>query len=349
MRSTPAELETRTNPVWTGADHVVSHRAVNDLDALFLNAFTKPEDLEELKRRDAEIKTELPRGPKETIPRELSEAYRVLSEVLREVWRPTEEIGEMIRALEASLKLREEREEAKEVAELTVAVHVRCVLPLLSFELDATDRECRLGDKYLEIDKIVPDAAQPPRHTSTKGLHDSQLSVYLRAATSAISSMLPPGEDDGAWSGKPQMVLMSDDPEAWRMFEGSEGGQAFRVRGTEGREKRREERIARRAAVGMEEVNPFKKTGGFVRPFSLFLLVKDLLTFDGQSETSFNKLPVAQRIALTRTFVRDVTVLSSRADALVISGSSNVGRLMALLAGEEKAFKLGRVRSVDTR
>lgn len=47
--------------------------------------------------------------------------------------------------------------------------------------------------------------------------------------------------------------------------------------------------------------------------------------------------------------MRDVTVLSSRADALVISGSSNVGRLMALLAGEEKTLTLGRVRSVDTR
>lgn len=79
--------------------------------------------------------------------------------------------------------------------------------------------------------------------------------------------MLPPGEDDGAWSGKPQMVLMSDDPEAWRMFVESEGGQAFRVRGTEARERRREMRIAKRAAAEMEEVNPFKKTGGFVSPF----------------------------------------------------------------------------------
>ena len=68
-----------------------------------------------------------------------------------------------------------------------------------------------------------------------------------------------------------------------------------------------------------------------------------------QNETAFNRLPLAQRIALTRIFVRDVTVLSTRSDALVMSASSNVGRLMTLLCGEQKALRLGRVRSVDTR
>ena len=68
-----------------------------------------------------------------------------------------------------------------------------------------------------------------------------------------------------------------------------------------------------------------------------------------QNEIEFNKLPLADRVALTRDFIRDVTVLSRRSDGLVMSASSNVGRLMALLCGEEKALRHGRVRSVDTR
>ncbi|GAA5935496.1 hypothetical protein JCM1841_003910 [Sporobolomyces salmonicolor] len=71
----------------------------------------------------------------------------------------------------------------------------------------------------------------------------------------------------------------------------------------------------------------------------------------GFNENAFNALPLSTRIAQTRLFVRDVTVLTTRADALVVTGSSNVGRLMALLMGERarEGRGGGRVRSLDTR
>ncbi|GAA5965635.1 hypothetical protein JCM21900_003043, partial [Sporobolomyces salmonicolor] len=71
----------------------------------------------------------------------------------------------------------------------------------------------------------------------------------------------------------------------------------------------------------------------------------------GFNENAFNALPLSARIAQTRLFVRDVTVLTTRADALVVTGSSNVGRLMALLMGQRarEGRGGGRVRSLDTR
>jgi hypothetical protein len=46
--------------------------------------------------------------------------------------------------------------------------------------------------------------------------------------------------------------------------------------------------------------------------------------------------------------LRDLTLLGERADALVFTASSNVGRVLALLGGLEKA-KAGWDRSCDQR
>jgi hypothetical protein len=54
------------------------------------------------------------------------------------------------------------------------------------------------------------------------------------------------------------------------------------------------------------------------------------------------------RVTLTKTFVRDISLLAEHADGLVLTASSNVGRLLLLLAGEDKVLE-GRVRSLDTR
>lgn len=68
-----------------------------------------------------------------------------------------------------------------------------------------------------------------------------------------------------------------------------------------------------------------------------------------QNEITFNSLPLSTRIQQSRKFVRDVTFLSTRCDALVITGSSNVGRLMSLLFGARERGMKSRIRSLDTR
>lgn len=68
----------------------------------------------------------------------------------------------------------------------------------------------------------------------------------------------------------------------------------------------------------------------------------------GFEEDAFNRLSPDTRVAMTRTFLRDMTVLARESDGLVITGSSNVGRLMALLFGNDKA-DAGGLHSADVR
>ncbi|BGP16409.1 hypothetical protein JCM10213_004035 [Rhodosporidiobolus nylandii] len=71
---------------------------------------------------------------------------------------------------------------------------------------------------------------------------------------------------------------------------------------------------------------------------------------------TWNNLPRGLRTLLARYFVRDLTTLSLYADAFVVSGASPTGRLALLLSGEDGAIGPrdfnggsfgGRVRSVD--
>ncbi|TNY21533.1 hypothetical protein DMC30DRAFT_196441 [Rhodotorula diobovata] len=55
----------------------------------------------------------------------------------------------------------------------------------------------------------------------------------------------------------------------------------------------------------------------------------------GYTQAAFNALPMLERVVHTQAFVRDLTVLAREADAAVVSGASNVGRLAMLIAGKE--------------
>jgi len=57
----------------------------------------------------------------------------------------------------------------------------------------------------------------------------------------------------------------------------------------------------------------------------------------GFTESIFNSLLPSSRISLTRSFLRDLTLLASSADGLVFTGSSNVGRLWLLLADHKQS------------
>lgn len=55
----------------------------------------------------------------------------------------------------------------------------------------------------------------------------------------------------------------------------------------------------------------------------------------GYNQAAFNALPLLERVVHTQAFVRDLTIIAREADAAVMSGASNVGRLAMLLAGKE--------------
>lgn len=68
----------------------------------------------------------------------------------------------------------------------------------------------------------------------------------------------------------------------------------------------------------------------------------------GFHENIFNALPMVERTRQTRTFLRDLTAVAKLADGLIFTGSSNVGRLLALLGAQRPAFERHLV-SVDVR
>lgn len=68
----------------------------------------------------------------------------------------------------------------------------------------------------------------------------------------------------------------------------------------------------------------------------------------GFHENTFNALPVSERTRQTRAFLRDLTAVAKLADGLVFTGSSNVGRLLALLGAQRPAFEK-HLASVDVR
>lgn len=76
--------------------------------------------------------------------------------------------------------------------------------------------------------------------------------------------------------------------------------------------------------------------------------VPEVPSLQGFYEGEFNASPMPQRVANTRLFLRDLTAAARLADGLVLTGSSNVGRLLALLNAQsrnpDKLF-----RSVDVR
>ncbi|KAL8290071.1 hypothetical protein RQP46_003010 [Phenoliferia psychrophenolica] len=327
MVTSTADLASHSlTPAWTKVPHIVWHRDVDGLDALALNLWTDREQLEELHKADA-TPASTPLSPEATLPEVFWKIFGVEEAVLRDLWKPDEALRQSMSVLEEQLGVAQDGEEgvsqAVDAGDVTIAMHVR------------------LGDKWMEVDNIGPSAytdekgtVHPSSHRAVgPGLHSEAITTYLVAARESVSRVLATNDvdpDEGGdrsrtrrgeedWKGRPTLVIMSDDPEAWKDFRKDERAREFRVVGT----------AAVKKARAVED--PAKPVVG------------------GFNELDFNQLPIAERIALTRDFVRDVTVLSTKADALVVSASSNVGRLMALLCGAEKAIQQGRVRSVDTR
>lgn len=66
----------------------------------------------------------------------------------------------------------------------------------------------------------------------------------------------------------------------------------------------------------------------------------------GHSEQEFIALPRRDRVQLTEGFVRDMTMMGREVDGFVGTGSSNVGDMISLLVGGERAVKGEVVRSL---
>lgn len=84
----------------------------------------------------------------------------------------------------------------------------------------------RFGPQAYSSD-LVP---EPPRLTVAPGLHDELVTAYLKAAIHTVTDILL--ESTGsvtAWNGRPMLIVMSDEPTAWKTFASHRLGRRFRI------------------------------------------------------------------------------------------------------------------------
>ncbi|GAA5863341.1 hypothetical protein JCM3774_005259 [Rhodotorula dairenensis] len=299
--------------------------------------------------------------PDETLPVAFEEAFEVMSGVAGRAWRVNDEIEREVASLAERVGVgfaqRQTSLAALEPGDVVLAVHVR------------------LGDKFLEMSHFPSSPASPvegaaeAKQTEARpdsapgGLNDALVSAYLAAAIDSVHSLLglaplllssssSSSSKEPRWNAgseatttaatssdpdaetrgmKPTLVLMSDDDEgAVRAFRRHPLAGSFRIVGTS------------------EEASPTSTTTddhddeGDALDRSRPPEADDLARRErapipsGFNENEFNRLPVSSRIRSTRQFVRDLTFLARRADAVVVTGSSNVGRLLMMLSEAEQ-------------
>lgn len=122
----------------------------------------------------------------------------------------------------------------------------------------------RLGDKYLEIDR-----------TLGPGLPVNRLKTYFSSATRLVNSILSTNQapdtlpsllDESSnakeWTGKPSLVLMSDDPAVKGLFEASELAKAFRIFDTVSEEKN----VAENEEISTRNISGTRRSSAVVLP-----------------------------------------------------------------------------------
>ncbi|GAA5907067.1 hypothetical protein JCM6882_005160 [Rhodosporidiobolus microsporus] len=289
--------------------------SVDYMDALFLSLFapSPPETLTALHADEvASYPPRLPLDGFATVPVPMHGMMDVLERQAGKWWRPNGEVATAVEAAKVEIE-REVRERGKQRP--VIGVHVR-----LGDKCNELHNPSYSPLRYADPPTLqrfrstlgAACSASPPSSLaqSTGPMDSSTASTYATAVCLAARSV------SRQWRTKtsPLVLVMSDDLGAVEELKGVvEGGE---VRGM-GEFGRRDEE----GGEGEEK---------------------------GFSSKRFGELPLDHRIASTRTFIRDLTLLGSLADAFVFTGSSNVGRLLAVLGGTEKA-KAGRDYSCDVR
>ncbi|KAK4046300.1 hypothetical protein OIV83_006174 [Microbotryomycetes sp. JL201] len=357
---------------WLRKQHVMwSKRDMEGLDRTIVSAFTDREHIERLHESELERLEHAQKQPKsnrfippivstpELVPRAYRNVFQVQSELARSLWRPSLEIRAMVNQVAAHLGLgrshqdqNDRRNRPREADDLVIGMHVR------------------LGDKYLEQSGIGPQAYDEQAAANVEGapslkpgLHDETVELYLQAAIESVDSILAKLHPErtrklstaqSAWRGQPTLIVVSDDPRAYEAFRRQKLGKRFQIRNTPApfALDKRNQGSSDTTETPIASASPEKTKAQKERERKWRLIKRRKLGGqdepDGFNERSFNSMKLDDRIAHTKTFVRDLTLLASQSDALVLTASSNVGRLLMLLAGKQFVDE-GLIRSVDTR
>ncbi|POY73620.1 hypothetical protein BMF94_3154 [Rhodotorula taiwanensis] len=360
LRSLSGSLATDApfTPRWTARSHVLwSTRDMDGLDLTYLHLFTNSSDLETLRRADLELAADaapLFLTPEQTLPPAYEGAFSQSSGIAGRAWQLDEGLLQAVEGMRSAIGVSGDLPQdgigapTLHPSDLVIALHVR------------------LGDKFLEIDRVKGGhaTAETTDHDATPGLTDELVAAYYAAATDSVHSLaglsrrdddestaIEPrwnvasggdahaSEDVAAPNDRPLLVLMSDDPTAVDVFRGHALAKWFRIKST--------------VEVGAAVSPGNEPTGGVSegkpsRAKRLRRSHPDPIPA-GFNEIEFNRLPLATRIENTRVFVRDLTFLARTADALVITGSSNVGRLLMMLFEAQGKAAMRRNEVADER
>ncbi|KZV78792.1 hypothetical protein EXIGLDRAFT_783262 [Exidia glandulosa HHB12029] len=267
----------------------------------------------------------LPYG--ESVPHGVDKAFLEQADALKRLWVPNARMQAQIDRLATRIGLHQARSTRRPV----VAVQVR------------------LGDKKTELDDLqrvgshMQLYASTPMRQSPTTLTDARsddMNVYFQAIQVAIGRLYEPDLTPGAFprptagSQKPLVVVMTAEPGVTEQLSALDKHNEFDFILTPSSELTSEQQ---------EEYDRVFNSTSATHAIHRRWDQKDL-----------EKASLSLRLALTRQLIAELTVYSRLADAFVVSGNSNLGRLALTLAGEEGALGLpgqrifgGRVRSID--
>ncbi|SCV72267.1 BQ2448_4961 [Microbotryum intermedium] len=348
---------------WQGQDRIwFSRQHMKHADDWIREETLDPDAMDEMRHR--QLGPVLREG--ETLPASLEEVFADASAVLRELWKPHDQLATMIRRQRMELglgdgavrgrknsptwggaKRRSEesrnpgRADAEQVDEdvrdydqqsgaerndrgPVIGVHV----PLLAEQLPLTDlrligvQRAQTDDRFALVMQGVNDAL---RRLSKNSIAEPS---YSRNHPTLFPS-----------SAKAHVVVVSGEKDADVVVKLAHNDLA------------RNMDIKRTSSPPADELRQWSNLTGVENARTD--TSKIVTEFD---QKTFNSLPKSLRVHLTRYLLRDLTTLALYADAFVVHGTSSVGRLALLLAGEDAVVGPreisghglgGRVRSVD--
>ncbi|GAA5873905.1 hypothetical protein JCM1840_000222 [Sporobolomyces johnsonii] len=357
------ELETKAGPWWADQDHIGDGNAHEYLDALFLHRFTSSAALSSL--HDAELLSyplspaDLPLSASKTVPEEMRRAFEAQRDVVRRWWSLRDDVGAAVEGLKGALK----NEQRPSMVGLHLRLGDKCAEvgnPKYS-PLRFARPEMRKALWHHEVDQCGTAASRPASGAEGEGeargdgLTEEHKAVYWRAIEQAAEEVraegdggeegetggedvpeglrdedVPPEKED---KGGPVLVaVMSDDPAGVEKLQhgwASAGEGHMRMvllselfKGIDG---------------SREELGDDVERG-----------IRELME-SGFDAKQFRDASLQARVALTQPFLRDLTFLAQSAESLVLTESSNVGRLLTLFAGGIEKVNRGRVHSADVR
>ncbi|GAA5865953.1 hypothetical protein JCM1840_003356 [Sporobolomyces johnsonii] len=302
-----------------------------------------------------------------SLPGVFEEVFGDQAEVVERFWRLTGEMRRTVEDVRARARVEGERwlegeEDGDAKRGPVIGLHIR------------------LGDK----------ASEYAHDSQEMGISNEfgNLTVYVEAAHDAYRRLVPspspslyPSLSSTASTtsrrfsphAQPTLLVMTAEPSISALLAEIPLAQPFRIvqtppphvlsegegqgKGGDGR-VRLEEAERAREQLGKAGSGPKAYAGGAPAPApALTSSGTDLAT--GYTQSAFNALPLAERVAHTQAFVRDLTLLAASAegvDAMVVSGASNIGRLAMLIGGKDAVIGPrdargrslgGRIRSVD--